>query len=178
MNKTKSFKKITLKRGLIAAALGVALATGAAGLQARGGHDHVVGPFGGSPISEARIAQKMGLNEEQRAQIDEITSAARSAMRPFANQLVESRRAMRAMEEFDETEYRRLAKLAADARVEMQVIRARSKSEINALLSPEQQQMFAKMSERRGRGKHRGHRRHGGKGHRGGWQGSDERSQN
>ncbi len=107
----------------------------------------------------ARMARALDLTEAQQEQVKAILEAERERIAPVRQQLAETRERIRQAaqaEPFDEAAIRALAASQNDARIELIVSRARVKSEIHALLTPEQQEL-AKKFRSGGKGRH-GHR--------------------
>lgn len=95
-----------------------------------------------------RMATILDLSDDQREQIDALREAERRATEPYRRQLRESREAIHALtrsEPFDEGAVRRLARSKADASVELQVAHARTRSQINALLTAEQRTLAERL---------------------------------
>lgn len=107
----------------------------------------------------ARMAKKLELTGIQREQVKAILDAERENVAPLRQQLAENRENLRKAIEaapFDEAVVRALAERQNETRVELVVSRARAKSQIFALLTPEQREL-AKKFRPRGKGRH-GHR--------------------
>ncbi len=108
-----------------------------------------------------RLAKKLGLTADQKKQIGALLKAEREQNGPTMQKLAEGRRRMdRAAEAttFDEAAVKTLAANQATLLQEMMVNRARTRHQIDALLTPEQREKAAKLRERM---KHRWqHRRH------------------
>lgn len=104
----------------------------------------------------ARMAKELNLTEDQKTQIKTILESERQNAAPLRKQLAENREEMRKAIEsqpFDESAVRALATRQNAARVELIVSRARVKSQIHALLTPEQRDM-AKKLRAEGKGRH------------------------
>ena len=107
------------------------------------------------------MAEVLDLTGEQRTQIKEIVAAERKATKPLVRQLREKRRELRTATEsgaFDEAAVRSLAAGQAGTVTELIVAKARVKSKIFAVLTPEQRAKAEKIRplwEGR-RGHHRG----------------------
>jgi|GEM_PF-1040804 len=87
------------------------------------------------------MAVLLDLTDEQRTQIKEIVAAEREATKPLVRQLRESHRELRAATQggvFDEAAVRSLAAGQAGTFTELIVAKARVKSKIFAVLTPEQ----------------------------------------
>ncbi len=106
-----------------------------------------------------RMAKKLGLTEAQQEQVKAILTSEREKVAPLQQQLAENREKIRQTIEaelFDEAAVRTLAESQNQTRVELVVSRARTKSQIFALLSPEQRELAKKLGPM-GEGRH-GHR--------------------
>jgi len=108
-------------------------------------------PDNGNPPSKGyygerrfeRMAEALGLSEEQKAEIKAIRAEERQACRPLRQQMREDREQLRALVEasrFDEAAVRALAEKQSGARIEMIVSKARMWHRINAVLTPEQRE--------------------------------------
>lgn len=107
-----------------------------------------------------RMAKRLDLTEAQKEQVTAILASGREKADPLRRQLAENRETIRKAieaEPFDEATVRALAQSQNEARVELVVSRARTKRQIFALLSPEQQELAKKFGPM-GEGRH-GHRR-------------------
>ncbi|TFG60427.1 MAG: periplasmic heavy metal sensor [Deltaproteobacteria bacterium] len=107
-----------------------------------------------------RMAKKLGLTEAQQEQVKAILTSEREKVAPLQQQIAENRGKIRQTietEPFDEAAVRTLAESQNQTRVELVVSRARTKSQIFALLSPEQRELAKKLGPM-GEGRH-GHRR-------------------
>lgn len=129
--------------------MAVIAAGGAAG--AAGGDGH--GPCGGwcpkpgevvPPPLEAllgRMACRLSLSAEQQTKIRALLVKEKESSSKLLSNLAESRKQLRVVEEsatFDETAFRTIASKVAQSEVELTVSRARVRSRITALLTPEQ----------------------------------------
>lgn len=113
----------------------------------------------GSGKHFARMAKELDLTEEQQEQIRAILQTERQKAAPLRKQLAENREQIRKAAEaqpFDEAAVRALAASQNATRVELVVSRARAKSQVFALLTPEQREL-AKKFRAEGKGRH-GHR--------------------
>jgi len=109
-----------------------------------------------------RLAEILDLSETQRQQIDELRDAERQKIAPYLKELQENRAAIHELTRtatFDEAAVRKLAAKQAAAKTEVIVAQARTRSQIYALLTPEQRKLADRLTPRRGRGEHRGPRR-------------------
>jgi Spy/CpxP family protein refolding chaperone len=103
-----------------------------------------------------RMAKKLNLTEAQKEQIKAILASEREKAEPLRQQLAENRKNLRKAIEaqpFDEATVRTLAAKQNDTRVELVVSRARARSQIYALLSPEQRESARKLGPM-GEGRH------------------------
>jgi Spy/CpxP family protein refolding chaperone len=108
-----------------------------------------------------RMAKKLGLTEAQQEQVKTILASEKEKSAPLRQQLAENREKIRQAieaEPFDEATVRALAASQNETRVELVVSRARTKSRIFALLSPEQREQARKLVPM-GEGRHGHHRR-------------------
>lgn len=95
-----------------------------------------------------RMAKKLGLTEAQQEQVKAILTSEREKAAPLRQQLAENREKIRQAieaEPFDEAAVRTLAESKNQTRVELDVSRARAKSRIFALLTPEQRELAKKL---------------------------------
>ncbi|HBO68685.1 MAG TPA: hypothetical protein DD658_00385 [Deltaproteobacteria bacterium] len=96
----------------------------------------------------ARMAKKLDLTEAQKDQVKAILTSEREQAEPLRQQLAENRENLRKAieaEPFNEATVRALAQSQNETRVELVVSRARTKSQIFALLSPEQRELAKKL---------------------------------
>jgi len=103
-----------------------------------------------------RMAKKLNLTEAQKEQVKAILASEREKTEPLRQQLAENRENLRKAihaQPFDEATVRALAAKQNDTRVELVVSRARARSQIYALLSPEQQESAGKLGPM-GEGRH------------------------
>jgi protein CpxP len=106
-----------------------------------------------------RMAKRLNLTETQQEQVKAILTSEWEKAAPFRQQLAETRGKIRQAietEPFDEAAVRALAESQNQARVELDVSRARAKNRIYALLTPEQREQ-ARRIRPWGEGRH-GHR--------------------
>lgn len=104
----------------------------------------------------ARMARKLDLTETQQEQVKAILESERERVAPLRKQLAETREKIRQAtlaEPFDEAAVRALAASQNEARVELAVSRAKARSRIHALLTPEQRERAEKFGPR-GEGRH------------------------
>lgn len=109
---------------------------------AQGMHGH------GGPGGEFHhMLRQLNLTTDQHAQVKAIWEKEKPAMQPLMQQMRQNHEAMKTLEAsgpFDEAKTRALATQNAQTMVELQVAHARIKSEIVAILTPDQK---AKMAE-------------------------------
>ncbi|HKD92047.1 MAG TPA: Spy/CpxP family protein refolding chaperone [Terriglobales bacterium] len=120
----------------------------------RAGHEH--GVFG------QRMAQQLGLSDAQQQQIKGILQAERPKMQPLMQELKQERQQMNSLTEsgsFNEAAVRSAATKQAQTETDLAVERARVKSQIFAVLTPDQrtkaQEMEKSFAGRRARWGHR-----------------------
>jgi Spy/CpxP family protein refolding chaperone len=113
------------------------------------------------------MAETLDLSDGQKAEIEDLRVGQREEVEPLKEKARAARHAvgdlMRA-DAFDEATVRTAARQAADIEVELMVIRARHRSELKSVLTPEQQEKAAELREQwqeraeqfRGRGFDRG----------------------
>ena len=108
-----------------------------------------------------RMAQQLGLSDAQQQQIKGILETEQPKMQPLMQQLKQERQEMNALTEsgtFDEAAVRAAAGKQAQTETDLAVERARVKSQIFAVLTPDQrtkaQEMEKNFEGRRGRWGH------------------------
>ena len=104
-----------------------------------------------------RMAKKLNLTEAQKEQVKAILASELEKSEPLRQQLAENRKNLRKAIEaqpFDEATVRTLAAKQNETRVELIVSRSRARSQIYALLSPEQRESAGKLGPM-GEGRHR-----------------------
>lgn len=109
-----------------------------------------------------RLADLLDLSEAQQEQVKALRDAEREAVKPLLQQLQENREAIHQLTQattFDEAAVRRLATKQAAINTELLVSRARTRSQINALLTPEQRSLADKLGPRMGKHEERRERR-------------------
>ncbi|MDX1512224.1 MAG: Spy/CpxP family protein refolding chaperone [Gammaproteobacteria bacterium] len=107
--------------------------------------------FFGSSFHTARIARKLDLNDEQRRKFREILAAARPEADELADAILANRHALRELRkgtEMTEDEIRDIAELRGELVTKMIMLKARVRSQINALLTPDQRERFQHMQKR------------------------------
>ena len=97
-------------------------------------------------------ADYLDLTDAQQAQMKDILAKEKPAIRPLMQQLAQGRQQMRQLEQagtFDEAKVRSAATQQAQTMTELMVQKARIKSELVALLTPDQKDKMAKFEARR-----------------------------
>ncbi|MGE0388171.1 MAG: Spy/CpxP family protein refolding chaperone [Gammaproteobacteria bacterium] len=101
------------------------------------------GPEGGMLM---HMVQSLDLTREQRDRIGVITDAARPKMRSIMFDMMDQRKALHdaaRAEQFDEAAIRKLADAHGRSMSEMIVLKARTRSQVDAVLTAEQRQKLA-----------------------------------
>jgi len=94
----------------------------------------------------------LDLTDAQQAQMKDILSKEKSTIRPLMQQLAQGRQQMKQLEQantFDEAKVRTAASSQTQAMTELMVQKARIKSELMAVLTPDQKDKLAKFEVRR-----------------------------
>ena len=108
------------------------------------------------PGMEGRFGKALGLSADQKAKIKAIREAGWKTCEPLRKSLFETQKKIEAAIKatpFDENAVRSLAQSESDTRVNLEVTRAQTRSQIYAILTPEQQRKLDQlMAERRGPG--------------------------
>jgi Spy/CpxP family protein refolding chaperone len=96
-------------------------------------------------------ADYLDLTDTQQAQMKDILAKEKPTIRPLMQQLAQGRQQMRQLEQagFEEAKVRGVATQQAQAMTELMVQKARIKSELVALLTPDQKDKMAKFEARR-----------------------------
>ncbi|MGC2196676.1 MAG: Spy/CpxP family protein refolding chaperone [Terriglobales bacterium] len=114
------------------------------------GPGHRGGGFGGHMLGFN--ADYLDLTDAQQAQMKDILAKEKPTFRPLMQQLAQGHQQMRQFEQagaFDEAKVRAIATQQSQAMTEMMVQKARIKSELMAVLTPEQKDKMAKHEARR-----------------------------
>ncbi len=124
------------------------------------------GPGGGLGIFRMldRLCERLGLSEEQQAEIEAIIDEEQPAIEALRSQMEANRDAYRASVEpgqFDETTVRTHAESQAALMVDMKVATAKVKARLYSVLTAEQQQQLLELREQRQSCGKRGGRGHG-----------------
>ncbi|CAN0238773.1 unnamed protein product [Phaeothamnion confervicola] len=112
------------------------------------------GPYTRELFSAERLASKLELSDTQRSAVEQLMDESRKQARPFVRQLMDQRKAMRALsasESFDEAAVRAQAAQGATLLTELVVLHARNDYELRKLLTPAQREKMQDMH-----GRHRG----------------------
>lgn len=95
-----------------------------------------------------RLAEVLGLSDQQREQIRAIIKTSRETAEPLRQQLRENRQALREASEaasFDEAKIRSLATAGGNLQAELAIHRAQTRQQLRAQLTPEQQALYDKV---------------------------------
>jgi protein CpxP len=98
------------------------------------------------------FAHRLDLTDAQQAQIKDILAKEKPALKPLFQQLAQSHQQMRQLEEsgaFDEAQVRALANQQSQTMAELIVQKARIKSEMVQVLTPDQKAKFKEMMDKR-----------------------------
>jgi periplasmic protein CpxP/Spy len=150
------------KKFFIVTAIVLAVAAGLASAVAQVTHSGRHGRHSGWMLQ--RMAAELNLTEAQQAQIKNILQAEKAKTQPLRQQLRQNRLAQdgNATGAFDEARVRAFADKQAQLMSDLTVERARAKSQIFAVLTPDQRQKaVALMQERQQRRQHRMHKNSG-----------------
>lgn len=105
-----------------------------------------------SSFQTAHIAQRLDLSEEQRQQFREILSQTRPEADDLADAILANRRALRELQkgtEMSDSEIREIADRRGQLVSRMIVLKVRVRSQIDALLTPEQRSRFQEMQKQK-----------------------------
>lgn len=144
----------TIKTTLIAATLIGSLAATAAHAGKGCGKDHHGLRGLDSEHRINRLADRLELSTEQRDKVRAIADKSRPAVRAVHDKMRDNRQAMHVLmqqEKPTEAEVRKLADVRGKLVAEMTVLRVRMKSDIHAVLTPEQRDKLKQHSEQRRR---------------------------
>jgi protein CpxP len=135
---------------ILALALGLALVAAIAVSQTvKRTHMHGGGMWGEHMLGY--YADALDLTDAQQAQIKDIWAKEKPALQPLFQQMAQGHQQLRQLEEsgtFDEAKVRALASQHAQVMTEMIVQKARIKSEMFQVLTPEQKAKAAKLMDR------------------------------
>jgi len=114
--------------------------------EGHGRHGHGFGPMMGF------YADYLDLTDAQKAQMKDIMTKEKPTIKPLMQQLTDSHKQLRQLETagtFDEAKVRAVATQQAQTMTELTVQRARIKSEMMQVLTPDQKDKMAKFEARR-----------------------------
>lgn len=107
-------------------------------------------PGGGMKVE--RMARRLNLTDKQQDQVKAIIEASRNEHEALHEKMQNNREALReAMSSDNTASVRSLADQKGDLMADLTVLRAKDRSQIKAVLTPEQQEDFADMKDRRPR---------------------------
>lgn len=137
-----------MKRRIMISVVVVVMLVGGAYLAAAAGGPGFPGKGHGPGMRMERMAEVLGLSDTQKEQVSAILKAEQEKTEPLRQQLFENRKQI--MEtafsgKFDEAAVRAIAAKQAPIITELIVSHARAKSEIHALLTPEQRTLAEKL---------------------------------
>ncbi len=135
---------------VLAIALSAAVAVSQTVVKTAQGAGHRGGGFGGHMLGF--YADYLDLTDAQQAQMKDIVAKEKPAIRPLMQQLAQGHQQMKQFEQagaFDEAKVRAIASQQTQAMTELMVQKARIKSELMAVLTPEQKDKMAKHEARR-----------------------------
>ena len=115
---------------------------------------HGMGGFGGHGFGEmiGFYTDYLDLTDVQQAQMKDILNKEKPTIQPLMQQLRQSHQQMQALEQagtFDETKVRNVASQQSQTMTELIVQKARIKSELMTVLTPDQKDKLAKLQARR-----------------------------
>ena len=115
------------------------------------GHKH-----GGRAFNVDRMAERLNLTDDQRAQIEAIMEESRQQMSNQRDKMQENREQLRALMQqspLNEAQVRKVADAQGDLKADMIVLRAQKRAKINTVLTDDQRAQLEEM-----RGKRRWYR--------------------
>jgi periplasmic protein CpxP/Spy len=137
-----------MKRRIMVSVVVVVMLVGSAYLAAAAGGPGCGGKGGGPGMHGDRMAEVLGLSDTQKEQVSAILKAEQEKTEPLRQQLFENRKLIMESSfsgKFDEAAVRAIAAKQAPIITELMVSHARAKSEIHALLTPEQRTLAQKL---------------------------------
>ena len=137
-----------MKKRIMISVVVVVMLVGSAYLAAAAGGPGFHGKGGGPGMRMERMAEVLDLTDTQKEKVSAILKAEQEKTAPLRQQLAENREKMMQTtlpEKFDEAAVRAIATKQAQIKTEMMVSHARAKSEIHALLTPEQRTLAQKL---------------------------------
>ncbi len=120
---------------------------------------HQMGPghkHGGRAFNVDRMAERLNLTDDQRAQIEAIMEESRQQMSNQRDKMQENREQLRALMQqspLNEAQVRKVADAQGDLKADMIVLRAQKRAKINTVLTDDQRAQLEEM-----RGKRRWYR--------------------
>jgi periplasmic protein CpxP/Spy len=114
-------------------------------------HFRRAGMWGGGP-GMGFFGRRLGLTDDQKAQVKDIMTKERPTLRPLMQQLAQSRMQLeqyQASGNFDEAQVRAMAAQQAQIMTELTVQKARIQSEMIKVLTPDQKSKLAEMQSAR-----------------------------
>ncbi|UCE89342.1 MAG: Spy/CpxP family protein refolding chaperone [Pseudomonadota bacterium] len=114
------------------------------------------GPYADPAARVERLAGRLDLSDEQRAQVQTIFEKAQPEMQKLRTEMMENRETIRSLatgNKASEAEIRKLANTQGTKVAEMIVLRSGVHNEISAVLTDAQREQFAQMGPRQGRGR-------------------------
>ena len=135
---------------VLAAALLAAVAIAQNVVETSQGPEHFRGGFAAHMLGF--YADYLDLTDAQQAQVKDILAKEKPNIRPLMQQMAQAHQQLRQLEEaatFDESKVRALATQQSQTMTELIVQKARIKSELIALLTPEQKDKLAKFEAKR-----------------------------
>ena len=97
---------------------------------------------------QGRVAEELGLSEKQQDQIETIREEERTAIQALRDKMHDYQEQLRELTNegtFDEEAIRKIAEEKAKIQIEMAIAKARMHSQINEIMTPEQQELAAKL---------------------------------
>jgi protein CpxP len=137
-----------MKRRVMISVVAAGLLFGSVYLAAAAGGPGFGGRGQGPGMHLERMAEVLGLSDTQKERVGAILKEEREKTEPLRQQLAENHRQLRQAtlsEKFDEAAVRAIAAKQTPIRTELMVSHARAKSEIHALLTPEQRTLAEKL---------------------------------
>ena len=135
---------------VLAIALSAAVAVSQTVVKTAQGAGHRGGGFGGHMLGF--YTDYLDLTDAQQAQMKDILAKEKPAIRPLMQQLAQGHQQMKQFEQagaFDEAKVRAIASQQTQTMTELMVQKARIKSELMAVLTPEQKDKMAQHEARR-----------------------------
>ena len=146
MEDLMNFNRFRARAATVVVLMAGAMAMGQTVTPVRYGEGHRPGMRGGSMIGF--MIHRLELTDAQRAQIKQIMSQARPAMKPLMQQMAQGRQQLLQLElsgTFDEAAARTLANQQTQTMADMIVQRAKVESQVIAVLTPDQKTKLNQM---------------------------------